>query len=390
MSWPDTPTGPLDGVRVLEMAGQGPVPFAGMVLADMGADVLRLERSTGRTVKLVPPRFDVVGRGRRSVAIDMKAPGAADLVLDLARTADVFLEGFRPGVCERLGVGPDACLTANPSLVYTRITGWGQDGPRAQLGGHDINYVAVTGALNAIGERSGPPVPPLNLVGDFGGGGMSALIGVLAALQAVARGGPGQVVDVSMAEGVATLLATTYGYHSAGALSDERESNFVDGGSPHYRTYRCADGGYVAVGAVEPVFFKRLVETLDVDVDPALQHDRAAWPRIRRCLEASFATRTRDEWAEIFSRVDACVSPVLDLGEAHNDAQLDARGALLEVDDVRQPAPSPRFSRTPTTAGHPPRPPGTDTRSALAAWGVAGAAVRALLDAGVVSEPNLG
>ena len=378
--------GPLAGVRVVELGGQGPVPFAGMVLSDLGAEVLRLERPTGRTVKLVDPRFDVVARGRRSVAMDLKAAGATALVLNLVRSADVFLEGFRPGVCERLGIGPDACLAANQHLVYARITGWGQDGPRSQLGGHDINYVAVTGALHAIGERNGPPVPPLNLVGDFGGGGMSAIVGVLAALHTVSRGGPGQVVDVSMAEGVATLLATTYGYQSAGALSPERESNFVDGGSPHYRTYRCADGRYVAVGAVEPVFFARLVEALEVDVDPADQHDRSRWPAIRAAFEDAFATRTRDEWAALFSEVDACVSPVLSFAEASTDAQLQARDALLERDGVVQPAPSPRFSATPGLPGQPPRAPGSDTRQALADWGVPANEVEHLLEVGVVSQ----
>ncbi|WP_148573835.1 CaiB/BaiF CoA transferase family protein [Nocardioides caldifontis] len=381
-------TGPLQGLKVVEMAGQGPVPFAGMQLADLGAEVLRLERPTGRTVKLAPPRFDVVARGRRSVAIDMKAEGAAELVLGLLEEADVFLEGFRPGVCERLGIGPEPALRANPRLVYARVTGWGQDGPRALQGGHDINYIAVTGALAAIGEKGRAPVPPLNLVGDFGGGGMSALVGILAALYGVEHGLPGQVVDVAMVEGVNTLLATAHGYQGAGVLVDERESNFVDGGAPYYRAYECADGNHVAVGAVEPQFFRALVTTLGVDIDPAGQMDRSRWPEMRKQLADAFATRSRDAWVELFDGVDACVSPVLTLGEAHTDPQLVAREALQVVDGVPQPAPSPRFSRTPAEVGAPPRRPGSDTRTALADWGVAAERVEELLGAGVVHEPE--
>lgn len=379
-------SGPLQGLRVVEMGGQGPVPFAGMALADMGAEVLRLERASGRTVKLVDPRFDVVARGRRSVAVDMKAPGAADLVVDLVKGADVFLEGFRPGVCERLGIGPEECLAANPRLVYARVTGWGQDGPRALQGGHDINYVAVTGALAAIGEKGRDPVPPLNLVGDFGGGGMSALVGILAAVHAVQRGLPGQVVDVAMVEGVNTLLATAHGYHGAGALVDERESNFVDGGAPHYRTYRCADGQHVAVGAVEPQFFAALVQTLGVDVDLADQHRREHWPSIRATFEVAFLARTRDEWVKAFDGVDACVSPVLTIAEAQADPHLAARGAITVRDGVPQPEPSPRFSVTPSRIGDPPRVPGQDTRSALGDWGIDPGRTEDLLSEGVLHQ----
>lgn len=381
-------TGPLTGLKVVEMAGQGPVPFAGMYLADMGAEVLRLERPTGRTVKLAPPRFDVVARGRRSVAIDMKADGAAELVLELLTEADVFLEGFRPGVCERLGVGPEAALERNPSLVYARVTGWGQDGPRAQEGGHDINYIAVTGALDAIGEKDRRPVPPLNLVGDFGGGGMSALTGILAALYAVGRGFPGQVVDVAMVEGVNGLLATAHGYQSAGVTVDSRESNFVDGGAPYYRTYECSDGRYIAVGAVEPQFFRALVETLGVEADLADQGNRDRWPAIRHTFAKAFARKTRDEWVRSFDGVDACFSPVLTLAEASSDPQLIARDAIRVRDGVSQPTPSPKFSATPGEVGHAPRPPGTDTRSALADWGIAPNRVGDLIDTRVVFEPT--
>lgn len=380
--------GPLAGVKVLELAGLGPVPFAGMVLADLGAEVLRLERPTGRSVRLVDDRFDVVGRGRSSVALDMKAQGAAELVASLVTSADIFLEGFRPGVCERLGIGPDALLAANPALVYARITGWGQEGPRARLGGHDINYIAVTGALAAIGERGRRPMPPLNLVGDFGGGGMFAVTGILAALVSARQSGAGQVVDVAMVDGVSTLLATAYGYRSAGATSDERESNFMDGGSPHYRTYECAGGGYVAVGAVEPVFFRALVETLGVDVAVEDQLDRGQWPRITAELEAAFLTRTREEWTTVFAEVDACVSPVLTLAEAATDPQVTARATLVERDGVTQPAAAPRFSATPGGLGRPPRPAGADTRTALAQWGIGEAEVDALLASGTLAQTS--
>jgi alpha-methylacyl-CoA racemase len=380
--------GPLKGVRVLELAGLGPVPFTGMVLADLGAHVLRLERPTGRSIRLVDDRFDVVGRGRSSVAIDLKTEGAADLVGSLATRADVFIEGFRPGVCERLGVGPDALLAANPALVYARITGWGQDGPRARLGGHDINYIAVTGALAAIGERGRRPMPPINLVGDFGGGGMFALTGILAALVSAGTTGVGQVVDVAMVDGVSTLLATAHGYRGAGATSDERESNFMDGGSPHYRTYECADGGYVAVGAVEPVFFRALVETLGVDVTVEDQLERSKWPHIAAELASAFKARTRDEWAAVFGEVDACVSPVLTLAEAAGDPQVAARSTLVDRDGVTQPATAPRFSRTPGTEGRPPRRAGADTRDALVEWGVSADEVERLLERGTVFQTD--
>jgi alpha-methylacyl-CoA racemase len=378
--------GPLSGMRVLEIAGLGPVPFACMMLADLGAEVLRLERPTGRSVRLVDDRFDVTARGRRSVAIDLKAEGASALVRDLATRADVLVEGYRPGVCERLGIGPTELLEANPALVYARITGWGQEGPRAKLGGHDINYIAVTGALAAIGEQGRRPVPPLNLVGDFGGGGMLAVTGILAALLQARATGKGQVVDIAMVDGVASLLATAYGYQSAGALSDERESNFVDGGSPHYRTYQCADGQYVAVGAVEPVFFTALVKALEVDVDPDDQLDRAKWPRIEATLARAFRTRTRDEWSAIFGEIDACVSPVLTLAEAAADPQIAIRRTLVERDGVLQPAPAPRFSATPADIGSAPRPAGGDTVTALPDWGISSADVERLVASGVVRQ----
>ena len=377
-------SGPLDGIRVIEIAGLGPTPFCCMMLADMGAEVLRLERFGGRTVRMVPDRYDVPSRGRRSVAIDLKAPGAAGLVLDLVRHADVFVEGYRPGVCERLGIGPEPCLAVNPRLVYTRITGWGQDGPRAHLGGHDINYIAVSGALGLIGERGRKPVPPLNLLGDFGGGGMLAVTGTLAALLEASRHGRGQVVDAAMVDGVSSLLATTHGYASAGALEPERESNFTDGGAPYYTTYQCADGGYVAVGAVEPVFFARLTQTLGVPCEPGDQGDRDKWPELTKQIAAVFATRTRDEWAQVFSEVDACVSPVLTMGEAAADGQIAARQTLVTRDGVTQPAPAPRFATTPAEMGPPTRQPGADTVAALADWGVPAAAVARLVEAQVV------
>lgn len=372
---------------MLEVAGLGPTPFACMMLADMGAEVLRLERPSGRTVRIVPDRYDVPSRGRRSVAIDLKAPGAADLVLVLARQSDVLVEGFRPGVCERLGIGPEPCLAANPRLVYTRITGWGQEGPRAHLGGHDINYIAVSGALAAIGERGRKPVPPLNLLGDFGGGGMLAVVGTLAALLEAVRHGRGQVVDAAMIDGVSSLLATTHGYASAGVFSDQRESNFTDGGAPYYTTYRCADGRYVAVGAVEPVFFARLVAVLGVSASAADQRDRGKWPQLKKQIGDAFAIRTRDEWAEVFSEVDACVSPVLTIDEAAADRQIASRQTLVTRDGVTQPASAPRFAATPTSIGSPPLEPGSDTVAALTEWGVPASEVTRLLHVQVVHGP---
>ena len=375
-------TGPLHGVRVVELAGLGPAPYACMLLADLGADVLRVDRPAGAALL---PNQDVTARGRRSVAVDLKKPGAAEVVLRLVDQADVLVEGLRPGVAERLGVGPEVCLERNPRLVYGRMTGWGQDGPLSARVGHDINYASITGALAAIGEPGRKPVPPLNLVADFGGGSMFLVTGVLAALLERATSGRGQVVDAAMVDGVSSLLAMTYGFRAAGGWTDERGSNLLDGGAPFYDTYACSDGEYVAVGALEPQFWAVVVQTLELEDLPA-QYDRAGWPVLRQRLSAAFATRTRDEWAEVFAGLDACVSPVLSLGEAPQHPHLAARSAVVEVEGVLQPAPAPRFSRTPGSTGAPARGAGADSREGLQAWGFTPAELASLEQDGVVVQ----
>jgi alpha-methylacyl-CoA racemase len=376
--------GPLSGIRVLELAGIGPAPFACMMLADLGAEVLRLERPTG-TLGARLGKYDVLSRGRRSVAIDLKAPGAVDLVLELVGRSDVLVEAFRPGVAERLGVGPDDCLAANPRLVYARMTGWGQSGPRAARVGHDIGYAAVAGAIATVGERGRKPVPPLNLIADFGGGGMFCVTGVLAALLERTTSGQGQVIDVAMVDGVSSLLAMAHGQQSGGTMSDERGSNLLDGGAPYYDTYRCSDGEYVAVGALEPQFFDELVRVLEL-IDPPAQSDIAQWPRLRMLMADAFEARSRNEWVELFDGVDACVTPVWRLSEAAGDPHLLDRQSLLDVDGVVQPNVAPRFSRTPGEVGRAARRPGADTTSALRDWGIAAPTVTRLLSGGVIAQ----
>jgi alpha-methylacyl-CoA racemase len=375
-------SGPLTGVRVVELAGLGPAPYACMLLADLGAEVLRVDRPVpGFGVQ----GYDVTARGRQSVAVDLKNPGGAEVVLRLAERADVLVEGLRPGVAERLGVGPEQCLARNERLVYGRMTGWGQEGPLAPRVGHDINYAAVAGAIGLIGEPGRKPVPPLNLVADFGGGSMFLVTGILAALLERGTSGRGQVVDAAMVDGVSSLLSMTYGFRAAGGWSDERGTNLLDGGAPFYDTYACADGRYIAIGALEPQFWAVVVQTLGL-TDLPDQNDRSGWPVLRAKLTEAFASRTRDEWAEVFEGLDACVSPVLDLGEAPKHPHLAARGTLVDVEGVLQPAPAPRFSRTPGAAGSPAGPAGADTREALTTWGFSAAEVQSLESSAVVMQ----
>ena len=362
-----TRQGPLTGVRVVELAGLGPAPHACMVLADLGADVLRVDRPGGGFG--VSPH-DLLTRSRRSVAVDLKHPGGAEVVLRLADAADVLVEGLRPGVAERLGVGPEVATARNERLVYGRMTGWGQDGPLAPRVGHDLDYLAVSGALSTIGEAGRGPVPPLNLVADFGGGSMLLVAGVLAALVERATSGRGQVVDAAMVDGVSTLMAMTWGMRASGAWSDVRGSNLLDGGAPFYATYECADGGWLAVGAIEPQFWAAVVEQLELHDAPG-QSDVAQWPELRRRVAEAVGRRTRDEWAAVFEPLDACVAPVLSLGEAAQHPHLVARGTLEEHDGVVQPAPAPRLSRTPGAVSGPPSTPGQHTRDALQDWGFA-------------------
>ncbi|MGF7237281.1 MAG: CaiB/BaiF CoA transferase family protein [Frankia sp.] len=339
--------GPLAGLRVLELAGLGPGPHAAMMLADLGADVVRVQRPGGRSAL-----ENTMLRGRRIVTLDLKAEADRETLLGLVEKADVLLEGFRPGVTERLGIGPADCEQRNRRLIYARITGWGQDGPLAQRAGHDINYISITGALNAIGRPDERPVPPLNLVGDFGGGSMFVLVGILAALFERERSGAGQVVDAAMVDGASVLLQMIWSLLEAGLWRDERGVNLLDGGAPYYDTYRCADDRFVAVGAIEPQFYASLLAGLGLSGEslPA-QDDRDGWPTLRKHLTMAFATRNRDEWAAIFEGTDACVTPVLSLGEVADHPHMAARANVTAVDGgVPQSAPAPRFSRsTPPT-----------------------------------------
>jgi alpha-methylacyl-CoA racemase len=359
-------SGPLEGVRAVEFAGVGPGPFCGMLLADLGADVVRLEREDNQP-PWIPWSRELLNRGKRSVAADLKTAEGRDLALRLVAEADLAFEGFRPGVAERLGVGPEDCLAANPKLVYGRMTGWGQDGPLAATAGHDITYIARTGALHAIGPHDGPPSIPLNLVGDFGGGSLYLAVGMLAALESARRTGTGQVVDAAMVDGASHLMTMLYGFLGAGAWNDERESNTIDGGAPFYGLYRTKDDRYMAIGPFENKFFRQLIETLGIDEDVD-QWDQDSWPRTRRLLEEAFCTRTRDEWAAIFDDTDCCVSPVLTMSEAPDSDHLLSRQTFVDHLGVRQPAPSPRFSGTPAALGRPPSTPGEHTAEVLREW----------------------
>ncbi|WP_458319301.1 CaiB/BaiF CoA transferase family protein [Mycolicibacterium brisbanense] len=348
-----TKTGPLDGVRVVELGGIGPGPHAAMMLSDLGADVVRVRRPGGLTMPAED--VDLLHRGKRIVDLDVKAQ--PDKLLELAAKADVLLDCFRPGTCERLGIGPQECAAVNPRLIFARITGWGQDGPLAQTAGHDINYLSQTGALSAIGYRDRPPVAPLNLVADFGGGSMLVVIGIVTALYEREKSGKGQVIDAAMVDGVSMLAQMMWTMRATGSLRDERESFLLDGGAPYYRTYETSDGGYMAVGSIEPQFFAQLLAGLGLSADEIPgQFELARYDEMRAILTERFATKTRDEWTEVFAGTDACVTPVLTWGEAAENEHLRARSTLVSVDGVDQAAPAPRFSRTPAgTPGTPPK-----------------------------------
>ena len=360
-------TGPLAGLRVVELAGIGPAPFAGMLLADLGADVVRVDRPGGPALAVVPPERDLLGRGKRSVALDLKDAEDVRRVLDLVAQSDLLVEGMRPGVAERLGVGPDECLARRPELVYGRMTGWGQDGPDASTAGHDITYVAVTGALGASAPPHDPPMPPLNLLGDFTGA-TYLVVGLLAALHESRMSGVGQVVDAAMVDSTAHLLTMFHGLLAEGAWQDRPGRNLLDGGAPFYGTYRTSDGGWMAVGALEPAFYAELVARLGLDPADIDRTDPSTWPALRKRIADVFATRTRDEWTAVFAGSDACVAPVLGLTEATGHPHLLARGTYIEVGGVTQPAPAPRFSRTPSRLDRPPPVPGQHTAEVLAEW----------------------
>lgn len=377
--------GPLAGLRVVELAGIGPAPFAAMLLADLGADVIRIDRPGEATLPVpLPPDRDVLRRGRPSVSLHLKHPGGLATALALVERADVLIEGFRPGVVERLGLGPDECLARNPRLVYGRMTGWGQDGPLAQAAGHDIGYVAITGALHVIGRAGGPPQVPVNLVGDFGGGALYLVVGILAALLEARASGRGQVVDAAIVDGTAHLSSLVVSLVSAGLWSERRGTNLLDTGAPFYDVYETSDGGWMAVGPLEPAFYAELLRLLDLtDVGPD-RLDPRQWPALRALLAEAFGRRTREEWTALFEGTDACVAPVLSYAEAPDHPHLAARSTYVEHHGIVQPAPAPRFSRTPAALGTPPSTPGADTRTALAAWGIDD--VDALLASGAAVE----
>lgn len=362
--------GPLSGLKVVELPAIGPVPHAGMILADLGADVVRVERPSG-ALDIQNGKSDHLMRGKRSVSADLKSEEGTRFVLDLAAKADVVLEGFRPGVAERLGVGPADCENVNPRLVYGRMTGWGQDGPLAARAGHDINYIGLTGTLHAMGRADTPPAPPLNLVGDYGGGSMFLLTGVLSALWERERSGAGQVVDAAMVDGASVLAQMMWALRGIGSWSSERAGNLLDSGAPFYDTYVCSDGRYVAVGALEPQFYAQLLEGLGLSgEDLPDQNDRSGWPVLRARFTQLFAGRTRDEWAAVFEDRDACVTPVLTWDEVADHPHVAARQTFLEIDGVVQPGPAPRFSRTVPDTPSAPRTPGGDNAAVAADWGV--------------------
>lgn len=367
---PTTPgSGPLSGVRVVELAGIGPGPFAAMLLADLGADVVRVDRPGGQGLG-IDPAYDITNRNKRSVLVDLKAPDGPARVLDLAARADVLIEGYRPGVAERLGVGPADCHARNPRLVYGRMTGWGQDGPLAQRAGHDVAYIAVTGTLGMIGRPDEPPAVPANLLGDYAGGSLYLVVGVLAALHHARATGAGQVVDAAIVDGTAHLSAMIHGMLAAGGWQDRRAANLLDGGCPYYGTYETADGGHMAVGALEGRFYAEFLRLLGLDDLAPAHQDWTRWEELRERVAARFKSRTRDEWTAVFEDSDACVAPVLSLREAPRHPHLAARGTFTDHGGITQPAPAPRFSATPTGIRSGPARPGADTGTVARDWGM--------------------
>jgi alpha-methylacyl-CoA racemase len=378
--------GALSGIRIVEMAGIGPAPFCGMLLADMGAEILRVDRLTGAELGMpLPPRFDLLNRNKRSVAVDLKSSEGRQTVLRLIGGADAVIEGFRPGVMERLGVGPEVCLSANRKLVYGRMTGWGQSGPLSQSAAHDINFIAITGALNAIGRAGAAPVVPLNLIGDFGGGALYLAMGILAALLCARTTGEGQVVDAAIADGVANLLAMHYGYRQAGEWSLDRGTNVTDGGAPFYDVYLTKDARYVSVGAVEKKFYLELLQRLGLgQIDLPAQDDRGGWEQVRARLQDMFKTRTRDEWCSLLEGTDACFAGVLDMDESVRHPHNVARKTHVEFQGVLNPAPAPRFSATPSDIRKAPPAPGEDTDAALLDWQFSAAEIASLKAVGAI------
>ena len=384
--------GPLAGHRIIEIAGIGPGPFAAMLLADLGAEVIRVDRA-GAVRGPAPEQAhgDLLLRGRRNIAVDLKHPDGVATVLDLVESADALIEGFRPGVTERLGIGPDECLARNPKLVYGRMTGWGQTGPYSQAAGHDINYISLAGALAHFGRKGEAPVPPLNMVGDFGGGAMFLALGIVSALLEASKSGRGQVVDTAMVDGSAVLMSMFWGFQNMGLFDENaRGSNLLDTGAHFYDVYECSDGEYVSIGSIEPQFYAELLRLtgLDGDDEFAAQMDPAGWDRLKARLTDVFATRTRDEWCEIMEHTDVCFAPVLTMSEAAAHPHNLERETFVNVDGVTQPAPAPRFSRTGNQIASPPAWPGQHTRNVLADWGIASERIDALLESGAVRHAD--
>ena len=379
--------GPLKGARIIEIAGIGPGPFACMLLADMGAEVIRIDRTAGGMSMGANPA-DVMGRGRKSIAVDLKHPDGAGVVLDLIETADALVEGFRPGVMEKLGLGPDVCLERNPKLVFGRMTGWGQEGTLAHAAGHDINYIAITGALDAIGRRDSGPVPPLNLLGDFGGGAMYLVMGLLAAMLEAKTSGKGQVVDAAISDGVISLMAAMQGFKGMGMWEvGERQNNMLDGGAHYYDTYECSDGKYICIGSIEPQFYMQLAEILGVDIGEAgfhMQTDKSLWSEYKPVVIDAFKQKARAEWCELMEGTDICFAPVLDMDEAPQHAHNLARGSFIERDGIVQTAPAPRFSRTASEVQGSPVAAGQNTAEVLASLGRSAADIDVMLESGVV------
>ena len=379
--------GTLNGITVIELAGIGPGPMGGMMLADMGAEVIRIERPGAMDPKLAEP---ISGRNKKSVVLDLKQPAGLEALMKLIERADALIDPYRPGVCEKLGIDPGVCRARNPKLVFARMTGWGQEGPLSQAAGHDLNYIAITGALHAIGRRGERPVVPLNLVGDFGGGGMLLVTGILAALLEASRSGQGQVIDVAMVDGTAQLMWMMQGFQQMGTWNaEERESNLLDGAAHFYDTYECADGKYVAVGAIEPQFYAELMARAEIS-DPqfAAQHDVTQWPDLKQKLAAVLMTKTRDEWDQIMSGSDACFAPVLTMQEATEYSANIERAVYTQVDELAHPSPAPRFERTPSNIRHGTRALGVDTVSVIRASGLSDAEVEALLASGAAVQNN--
>jgi alpha-methylacyl-CoA racemase len=364
--------GPLKGFKIVEIAGIGPGQFCGMLLADMGAQLIRIDRNTDVDLGIgIPAKFNLMNRSRPAIGVDLKSPSGVEFVLRLCEGADALFEGFRPGVMERLGLGPDVCLARNERLVYGRMTGWGQAGPLADAVGHDGNYASLAGVIGAIGEKDAPPSIPLNLTADFGGGGAYLAMGILAALLETSRSGKGQVVDAAMVDGAASLMTMFYGLHAGGFWQDERGSNILDGAAPFYRAYRTSDERYVIVCAIEQRFFKALIEALDIDdIDPVEQFDKSRWPAQIERFESVFASKTRDAWCDVLQGTDACFAPVLSLAEAPDHEHNKARGTFVDVDGIMQPAPAPRFSRTVSAISQAPAGNRSDVRAILTDWGL--------------------